>query len=78
MGLIEKIFKVFLHFKSMRAIDHLGLGQFAPKGLDWQDFKWGSTRHCHILNIYGFRFFFSIIHVAILISWAWPVLTPRA
>ena len=57
MGLIEKIFKVFPHYKSIRAIDHLGLGQFAPKGLDWQDFKWGSTRLCHILNIYGFRFF---------------------
>ena len=51
----------------MRAIDHLGLGQFAPKELDWQEFKWESTRRCHILNIYGFRFF-SKIHVAILIS----------
>ena len=25
MGLIENIFKVFFHYKSMRAIDHKGL-----------------------------------------------------
>ena len=47
MGLIEKIFinygphrkdfNFFFHYKSMRAVDHQGLGQFAPKRLDWQD-----------------------------------------
>ena len=26
----------------MRAIDHQGLGQFAPKGLDWQDLSGGA------------------------------------
>ena len=27
--------KYFLKFLSMRDVDHQGLGQFAPKGLDW-------------------------------------------
>ena len=36
----------------MRAIDHQRFGQFAPKGLDWQD-----LRRRHILNIYGSDFF---------------------
>ena len=31
MGHIE----FFLKFLSMRDVDHHGLGQFAPKGLDW-------------------------------------------
>ena len=26
----------------MRAIDQPGLCQFAPKGLDWQDVRWGA------------------------------------
>ena len=76
MGLIEKIF--LFHYKSMRAIDQPGLCQFAPKGLDLQDLSGGAIRHCHILNIYGWRRFFSIIHGAILIPRVWPVLTPGA
>ena len=51
--------KDFLKFLSMRAVDHQGLGQSAPEG------STRSIRHCHIL--YGFRSFFSIIHVATLI-----------
>ena len=43
--------KDFLKFFSMRAVDHQGLGQFAPKG------STRSIRGCHIL--YGFRRFFS-------------------
>ena len=45
MGLIERFLKnFFFHYKSMRAIDHQGLGQFAPKfkGLDWQDLSGGA------------------------------------
>ena len=43
MGLVEVIFKVFFpYYKSMRAIDHQGLCQFAPKGLDWQDLSGGA------------------------------------
>ena len=30
------------HYKSMRPIDHQGLGQFAPKGLDWHDLSGGA------------------------------------
>ena len=37
MGLIEKIFIAFFHYKSLKTIDQKGLGQFASKGLDWQD-----------------------------------------
>ena len=37
----------FLKFLSMRAVDHQGLGQFAPKG------STRSSRRCHIL--YGLR-----------------------
>ena len=37
MGLIEKIFIAFFHYKSLKTIDHKGLGQFASKGLDWHD-----------------------------------------
>ena len=67
----------------MRAIDQPGLRQFAPKGLDWQDLSGGGgggggIRRCHILNIYGLRRFYSIIHGAILIPRVWPVLTPGA
>ena len=43
-----------LKILSMRAVDHQGLGQFAPKASTWR------IRRCHIL--YGFRIFFSIIH----------------
>ena len=39
---LRKVFKSFFLYKSMRAIDHQGLGQFAPKGLDWQDLSWGA------------------------------------
>ena len=42
IGLIEKKLKFFSHYKSMRAIDHWGLGQFATKGLDWQDLSGGA------------------------------------
>ena len=42
MGLIENIFEVFFHYKSMRAIDHHGLCQYAPKGLDGQDLSGGA------------------------------------
>ena len=40
MGLIEKIFISFFHYKSLKTIDHKGLGQFASIGLDWQDLSW--------------------------------------
>ena len=33
--------KFFFHYKSMRAVDHQG-GQFAPKGLYWQDLSGGA------------------------------------
>ena len=62
--------KDFYKFLSMRAVDHKGLGQFAPKG------STRSIRRCHIL--YGFRRFFSIIHVATLIPGVWSFLTPGA
>ena len=47
MGLIEKIFIIFL---SMRVVDLKGLGQFALQG------STRSFRRCHIL--YGFRIFY--------------------
>ena len=52
----------------MRAIDHQGFGQFAPRGLGWQDLsvcvcvRGGGALGYHILNIYGFRRFFSIVN----------------
>ena len=49
MGLIEKI---FLKFLSMRAVDHQGLGQFAPKGLDWQDLSGGAPGALDISTYY--------------------------
>ena len=52
----KDFFKVFVY----EAVDTQGLGQFAPKG------STQSIRSCHIL--YGFRSFFSIIHVATLIA----------
>ena len=78
MGLIEKIFKCFFfHSKSMKAVDRQG-GPVCTQGALLAGFKWGSTRRCHILNIYGFRRFVSMIHVAILIPGVWPFLTPGA
>ena len=65
------------YYKSMRAIDHQGVWPVCTQGACLAGFKRGSTRRCHILNIYGFRFFF-IIHVVILIPRVWPFLTPRA
>ena len=41
----------------MRAFGHQELGQFAPKGLDWQDLS-GGALDIAILKIYDFRFFF--------------------
>ena len=38
----KDFYSFFSHYKSMRAIDHQGLGQFAPKGLDWQDLSGGA------------------------------------
>ena len=34
--------KMFFCYMSMRAIDPQEHDQFAPKGLNWQDFCWGS------------------------------------
>ena len=67
MGLIEKIFKGFFHYKSMRAIDHqsLRLGQFAPKGFWLAGFKWGGGGALDVstyFNIYGFRFFHNTVN----------------
>ena len=61
----------------MRAIDHQGLGQFAPKGLDWQDLSWGAL-DVVIYKIYMVSDLFFRIHVAILIPGVWPVLIPGA
>ena len=36
-GSHRKDFIAFFHYKSLKTIDHKGLGQFASMGLDWQD-----------------------------------------
>ena len=42
MGLVEKIFKGFSPYKSMRAIDHHGALPFCTQGIDWQDLSGGA------------------------------------
>ena len=52
--------KFFFHFKSMRAVDCQGGGgggAVCTQGALLAGFKWGSTRRCHIINIYGFKRF---------------------
>ena len=73
MVLIERIFTVIFHYKSKRAIDHQGLCQFAPKGLDWQDLS-GRKLDVVTYQIYmDSEDFFPLINVAILI----PSVDPR-
>ena len=38
----EDFLKCFLYYKAMRAVDRQRLGQFAPKGFDWQDLSGGA------------------------------------
>ena len=65
--------KDFLKCLYTRAVDHQGLGQFAPRGLVGRK-KVGEM----LPHYYMVEDFFSIRHVAILIPGVWPFFTPGA